>query len=135
MSGPRRYFRTIVRVEVLSEGAPWEGELEGLYTDITDGPCSGMRLEDEVTELTEAEMATALEGQASDPDFLLRSDEWLNPILQGDEVMYLGEAWEVVASPDGTGPEPNAQASSNDIVSLKRGPAWETRDAYRHELS
>ena len=69
----KKYFKTIVRVEVLTADAPWEGDLEGLNYAITEGDCSGTSLEPEVTELTEKEMAAALEAQGSDPSCLIKT--------------------------------------------------------------
>ena len=52
----KKFFKTIVRIEVLSEGTPWEGDIEALVYDITDGDCSGAFLDPEIKELTAEEM-------------------------------------------------------------------------------
>lgn len=129
---PRRYFRTIVKVEVLSEGGPWSGGLDSLHDDITTGFCSGLQLESESVELTEAEIAVALLNQASDPNFLTRADELLNPIHYGDEVAFQGSVWLALETPDGE--EPNGKATSNDVIRIRRIDGGETAEVFRHEL-
>jgi hypothetical protein len=70
MSEAKRFFRTIVRFEVLSSDAPFDGSLERLAQEVMTGSMSGRFLEPEVTELTREAVQTALLEQGSDADFL-----------------------------------------------------------------
>lgn len=70
MSEKTRFFKTIVRFEVLSTEGPFEGSLERLAAEVTDGQMSGRFLESEVTELTREQAREALVEQGSDADFL-----------------------------------------------------------------
>jgi hypothetical protein len=72
-SGDRKYFRTIVQVEVLSQDGPWDGpethELGALNYAITEGDCSGAVTVISTEELSGPEAARALMAQGSDPEF------------------------------------------------------------------
>lgn len=70
----RKYYKTIIRFEVLSEGAPFEGSLERLAAETTDGEMSGRFLESEVVELSPDAARAALVEQGSDPGFLYGLD-------------------------------------------------------------
>ena len=70
MPSKRKFYRTVIQVEILSE-EPYCGEsLTDIDDDITDGDCSG-RIVDVVRneEHDGAAMATLLQAQGSDPDF------------------------------------------------------------------
>jgi len=70
----RKFYRTIIQVEVLSED-PYEYEdLTGLAYDIENGPCSGKTSVKSSTILTGKQMAQALRKQGSDPEFLQLND-------------------------------------------------------------
>ena len=66
----RKFYKTIVRFEVLSVDGPFESSLERLAEEVTNGGMSGRRLEPEVSELTPEEARAALVVQGSAPDFL-----------------------------------------------------------------
>jgi hypothetical protein len=70
-TGERKYFKTIVVVEVLSQDAPWSDDYEfsDLSNAITDGPCSGAVRIHAVEELDGPAAAQALMAQGSDPEF------------------------------------------------------------------
>ena len=75
MAEPRKFYRTVVSVEVLTAGAPPAfDDLGALHWLITDGPASGS-WEESSFEVTEAEMRQLLENQGSDPDFLTLGDD------------------------------------------------------------
>jgi len=65
-----KYYRTEIKVVVLSE-EPYEFEsLENTAYHITDGDCSGeVSIVEANKELTGPEMARALQDQGSDPEF------------------------------------------------------------------
>lgn len=65
-----RFYKTIVRFEVLSADGPFKGSLERLAEEVTNGGMSGRFLEPEVSELTREEASAALVVQGSAPDFL-----------------------------------------------------------------
>jgi hypothetical protein len=85
-----KYFKTIVKIEVLSSESPWAGKLSELDYDIREGDCSGVVLDSEITELTREEVHTALENQGSDPGFLdpMEEEDYLGdyPPLEMDAV-------------------------------------------------
>lgn len=64
------YHRTIIRVEVLSEG-PYEfdGDLAKIHDDITDGDCSGTAHVEKTEEVDGPTMTRLLIAQGSDPGF------------------------------------------------------------------
>lgn len=65
----RKFYKTIFRVEVLSEEPLGEIDLGGISYAITDGNCSGRLLEPKSTQLNGKQAARALIAQASDPGF------------------------------------------------------------------
>lgn len=65
----RKFYKTLVTVEVLSEEPLTVLSLEQLHYMITDGPCSGHIKEPVQTVLNGKEAADALAEQASDPSF------------------------------------------------------------------
>ena len=90
-----------------------------------------------VKELTEAEVARALQRQGSSPAFLIEEldyPESLNPIHEGDEVIYNYEIYIVVESPDGE--EENKSAQDGDLVTLRKAGdlSWTSLVARREEL-
>jgi len=86
MSSNKKYYRTVFKIEVLSD-EPMAGiglNLEGIAYEISEGHCSGMFLEEEVEECDEKRISELLENQGSDPSFLVevKEDEdttWLSP--------------------------------------------------------
>jgi len=72
----RKFYRTVIQVEVLSE-EPYEfNGLEQLAQDVTSGDCSGKdtTIIDNQS-VTAPEMAKMLRAQGSDPGFLGLDDE------------------------------------------------------------
>lgn len=67
----RKFFRTTITVEVLSEGAPMDTvfDLRDLHTAIVDGPCSGDIKITAVKELTPGKAAAELIRQGSGLEF------------------------------------------------------------------
>lgn len=65
----KKYFKTIITFEVLSQDKPWLGSLEHLAYDVTEGDCSGQFLDTEIIELSPDEARLALINQGSDPGF------------------------------------------------------------------
>jgi hypothetical protein len=67
---PKKFFKTVFRVEVLSEDEPVEdASCEDLHEMITTGDCSGVVKREDPIELTGAQAAAALLEQGSDPSF------------------------------------------------------------------
>lgn len=67
----RKFYKTILQIEVLSEDEPIDDELSLKEIDyaITEGDCSGIVKIVETVELTPEQAAKALEAQGSDPEF------------------------------------------------------------------
>lgn len=74
-----KLYKTVITIEVLSVGDGPYGPIDvrDMAQDITTGGCSGTYHVGASMELSELEMAAALEAQGSDPSFLL-GDEWEN---------------------------------------------------------
>jgi len=71
MTGPN-YYRTIIVVEVLTEGEPYTFKgYEDLAYTVTDGHASGDVIHESTLEVTEEQMSKLLTAQGSDPDFLI----------------------------------------------------------------
>ena len=73
----RKFYKTIITVEVLSEDEPLDSnlELDAVHHVITDGDCSGQVTWGDPVLLTPEQAAKALEAQGSDPGFFsLTSD-------------------------------------------------------------
>ena len=73
----RRYFKTIVKIEVLSEEAPVPEDLDlgEISEEITVGPWSGGGIQLEVIELTAKQAVEELMKQGSDPSFFRLNDD------------------------------------------------------------
>lgn len=69
MSADRKFYATQLTITILSEGAPWDGDLHWLSHDVIDGDYVGDMTDAKTIELTETEMAVALIDAGSDPDF------------------------------------------------------------------
>ncbi|MFZ3166792.1 MAG: hypothetical protein WA130_04190 [Candidatus Methanoperedens sp.] len=67
----RKFFKTTITVEVISEGAPMDcvTDLRDLHAAIVDGPCSGDIKITAVKELTPGKAAAGLIRQGSEPEF------------------------------------------------------------------
>jgi hypothetical protein len=67
----RKFYKTIIQVEVLSEDEPISGDtsLTALDEAITDGPCSGVTKTIRTQELNGQQAAKALIEHGSDPMF------------------------------------------------------------------
>ena len=71
MRSKRKFWKTVITLEVLSEDEPIddsEGLLE-IYDEITYGACSGISNVVKQQQLTPKEAAEALIKQGSDPEF------------------------------------------------------------------
>jgi hypothetical protein len=93
MMGDTKYWRTILKAEVLSEGKnppDFGGDLNAVNSAITDGECSGIVTE-ETVEITPQEMAQSLMVQGSDPGFLGLSDDG-TPATNQDYSENIGES-------------------------------------------
>ncbi len=75
MPSTRKFFKTVLTVEVLSDESPleWDSLADVSYA-ITDGDCSGKITNEAVTKLSGPEAAKALQDQGSEPEFF-RLDE------------------------------------------------------------
>jgi len=67
----RKFYRTVVSIEILSEDEPYgDGRtLEDIGYAITEGHCSGKITTASEAEVTAPEMAKLLVAQGSDPEF------------------------------------------------------------------
>jgi len=70
----RKFYRTVVQVEVLSESSIQTAELDALHHMITEGDCSGHLTTVVQEELNGKQAADALVKQASDPSFFNLAD-------------------------------------------------------------
>lgn len=75
--GLRKFFRTIVKIEILSEDEPvGDGvSLEEINYAITEGHCSGRISVDCQEQVTARLMARLLLAQGSDPEFMMLDSE------------------------------------------------------------
>lgn len=72
----RTFWRTVLKVEVLSEDKPLtDASLAEIEYAITDGDCSGVVRVESVKELSPKQAAKALVAQGSDPEFFLLDEE------------------------------------------------------------
>lgn len=76
-SNPRKFYRTVISVEILSEEPyPPDPELTDVAEDITSGGCSGCVSEIVSNEeLSGKDMATCLRAQGRDPGFFGLTDD------------------------------------------------------------
>lgn len=81
---PRKFYKTVVTIEILGE-EPWDGSLETLNYDVTEGHFSAM-MDDDVEELTAQEAVLECKRHGTDPEFF-RLDDDGNDI--SDEDYYL----------------------------------------------
>ena len=67
----RKFYRTLVTLEVLSEyePVPKDGSLDRLFYEITDGDYSGIILQQSYDEVSPQHMAEFAITQGSDPSF------------------------------------------------------------------
>lgn len=71
----RKFYRTIITVEVLSED-PYQCEsLSELAYDVDEGECSGKTTVEKTEEVDGTTMALLLMAQGSDPEFFRIDDE------------------------------------------------------------
>jgi hypothetical protein len=100
-----KYFKTIVRFEVISEDEPFSGSLSDLDYQTQEGGMSGRFLESEITELTPEQTRAALEEQGSDQTFFtgLDCDPTLDEI-HTDPRFSLLEGFGFEISPDESTP-------------------------------
>ncbi|MDE1821056.1 MAG: hypothetical protein KGJ23_08065 [Euryarchaeota archaeon] len=69
MASKKKFYRTIIKVEVLSPGPYNVPDLDQVFRDITDGDCSGSVSVAKSEEVSAARMKKLLEKQDSDPAF------------------------------------------------------------------
>jgi len=75
MSSKRKFYRTVYHVEVLSDGPCSGMSLDEVLYEITEGHCSGDLSEDPTDEVVNGPtMAKMLLNQRSDPSFFGLSD-------------------------------------------------------------
>lgn len=85
-----KFYRTVIKVEVLSEDPYHPQSLKQIARDTYDGDCSGHWEVESSQEVPPAEMAKLLEKQGSDPAFLL-GDEWNEPHIRVEyDLEYYG---------------------------------------------
>lgn len=94
MSGnmSRKFYKTILTIEILSENEPWVRSIEDLSKDVIEGDYSGVISKEYSCELTPQEMATALQGQGSSSGFFML-DEDGNDLLEEDEPNHYAGCW------------------------------------------
>jgi hypothetical protein len=71
----RKFYRTIIEVEVLSEDPYQPNSLEDVAYDIVYGDCSGAWRVVKQKELNEQDTVEALINQGSDPSFFMIREE------------------------------------------------------------
>ena len=65
----RKFYKTTVTIEILSEDEPWDGTLEWLSYDISEGEYVGAGEWRKSEEVTAERMVTLLEEAGSDAGF------------------------------------------------------------------
>lgn len=65
----RKFYKTVIKVEVLSEEPFDYDNLSDIHNQITDGDCSGEYTTTKITILTAKQAASTLIRQGSDPEF------------------------------------------------------------------
>jgi hypothetical protein len=76
MTSKRKFFRTVVTIEILSEDEPFDtDDLGAIAGAIDSGPCSGSVKVVSVDEVDGGHMAKLLQEQASDPEFFQLDSE------------------------------------------------------------
>ena len=74
-----KFFKTILKVEVLSENSDVANlDIDEIAWAITDGDCSGLVTVEEVKQLSEEELVAECDKQGTDPAFFL-GDEYNDP--------------------------------------------------------
>ena len=71
----KKFFKTTITIEILSEKKYNSTDLSKIAYDITDGDCSGKVEVSSYQELTPQEAAKALLAQGSDPEFFGLDDD------------------------------------------------------------
>ena len=74
MPSKRKFYRTLIEVEVLSEEAVDFGDLAAVHYAITDGDCSGQWGITKSEPVSGPKMAKLLKKQGSDPEFFQLDD-------------------------------------------------------------
>jgi len=69
MTSKRKFYKTVIRFEVLSEEPVEQVDLETLHYEVTEGRWSGRFLDTTEEILDGPQMAKALQEQSSDPEF------------------------------------------------------------------
>lgn len=72
----RKFYKTTVTIEIIGE-EPWEGSLETLNYDVTEGHFSAM-MDDDVEELTAQEVVFELKRHGTDREFFRLDDDGNN---------------------------------------------------------
>jgi hypothetical protein len=75
MISKRKFYKTIITIEVLSEEPYNPDSVQEIDYDITDGDCSGKFDVVESIEVDAPTMAALLKSQGSDPEFFQLDDE------------------------------------------------------------
>ncbi len=88
MTNERKFYRSVVTIEILSEEPYSSVDLAQIHYDITEGPCSGqidIVPQNEVK--TGKEMAQLLLEQGTDPEFFQLTSEGVD--IEGNECHWL----------------------------------------------
>ena len=64
-----KFYKTVVRVEILHEGGYEFDDLQDIHNDITHGNCSGDIVEESVETLTELQLAFECGKHGTDLEF------------------------------------------------------------------
>lgn len=75
MPSKRKFYRTVIEVEVLSEEAVDFGDLAAVHYAITDGECSGQWSVTHSEPVCGPTMAKLLKEQGSDPSYFRLDDD------------------------------------------------------------
>lgn len=71
----RKFYKTVLQVEVLSEEPIGDMDLEQVSHEIVEGDFSGQSIVMQTKELNGKEAAAALVEQGSDPEFFMIDEE------------------------------------------------------------
>jgi hypothetical protein len=118
-----KYYKTVVKVEILSEETPWDGNLSMLYDDITTGDCSGHQSRTQF-EISKWSMIRECSKQGTDPSFFSIEDD-SPPEGDADNTCYSNE--EYVEREGNMCPECGTEdIEALDILEVDGSHGWQT---------
>jgi hypothetical protein len=84
MPSDRKFYRTVIELEVLSDQPLGQFELETIVYEITEGSWSGVDTIVLQEEVSEGQLKELLIAQGSDPEFMLNDSDF-----DDDDIEYI----------------------------------------------